>query len=265
MRNIIYVSLIAIELTACNAVTPKQHNNPHYAQQGHGAYYQQQPATAQYNNSQYNAAQYGPAQHYTQNTQNTYQAPNYAQNYGYNPQGYAPAYSAQQSTQKPPLRGPHRALNIPGYFYGTLGLVNYDTDIDNYGIEGRLGYQATKHFGVEAEGSIGISDDEFTTGNLTVSSGFNGNIAAFGVARLPVTDRIALHARGGYDFRSYDNEIRNSAGASLSNSGNLDGFAYGVGGEYALSPRNRLRVDYTLYESDLGTSDAFSVSYKRKF
>jgi len=240
MRNIIYLSLTAIALTACSAATQGPQHNTSFGNQAQFGYQTQaaySQAQTQYNAAQYNAAQYnynnvqtpqfGQINPYTQATHNhvAQQAP-------------TPIYN-NQTRQRPALRGAHKVGKFTPYIY-----------IDNYGIEGRLGYQWTKYFGAEIEGSIALTDDNDTFldpefGEVSSDTGFNNNAAIFAVGRIPVTNRIAIHGRAGYDLRSIDIDL--------------------FGGEYALTQRNRLRVDYTAYESELGTADSISVSYKRKF
>ena len=271
MRNIIYLSLTAIALTACSAATQGPQHNTNFGNQAQFGYQTQaaySQAQTQYNAAQYNTAQYnynnvqtpqfGQINPYTQATHNrvAQQAP-------------TPVYN-NQTRQRPALRGAHKVGKFTPYIYGTLGGVNYDTNIDNYGIEGRLGYQATKYFGAEIEGSIALTDDNDTFfdpefGEVSSDTGFNNNAAIFAVGRIPVTNRIAIHGRAGYDLRSIDIDLMDELGNEANLEENLDGFAYGFGGEYALTQRNRLRVDYTAYESELGTADSISVSYKRKF
>jgi len=45
----------------------------------------------------------------------------------------------------------------------------------------------------------------------------------------------------------------------------LDGIAYGIGAEYALSPVSGLRLDLTEYDNEFGASQSVSASFTRKF
>lgn len=158
------------------------------------------------------------------------------------------------------LRGPKR-----GNFYGTLGGVMYDTDIDSFGLEGRLGYDSGRILGAEIEGSVGLFDEKERISDVDVKTGFDYNVAAFAVARLPLSHRFSVHARGGYDFRSLSSEGTDDFGGSAQADLDLDGFAYGIGAEYALTPRDGLRLDLTSYDNDFGASESVSASYTRKF
>ena len=169
--------------------------------------------------------------------------------------------------QRPQLRGMYGAKL--GHFYGTIGGVMYDTDADSFGIEGRIGYNSGRIFGAEVEGSLGLTDESSVVasavGPIDVKAGFDYNFAAFGIARLPLSHRLSLHARGGYDFRDITAIGTAQDGTSATISQSLDGLAYGVGAEYALSPRDGLRLDFTRYDNDIGASDSVSASYTRKF
>jgi len=183
-----------------------------------------------------------------------------------NPAGYGPQY-VQGFGAAPHLRGLRGPMR--GNFYGTLGGVMYDTDLDSFGLEGRVGYDSGRIFGAEIEGSIGLLDEKETIealgSTIDLKTGIDYNIAAFGLARLPVTPRLSLHARGGYDFRSLTSFGQDDLGNSAEVELDLDGFAYGIGGEYGLSPRSALRVDLTRYDNEFGATESVSASYVRKF
>ena len=146
-----------------------------------------------------------------------------------------------------------RGLRPAGYKYGSLGVNMYDVDAeDALGIQGRLGYQFSPLLGVEAEASYGITDD----GAGATEFDPEYQIAGFGVAKLPLSGPISVHARGGYHNTEYD-----IGAASFSE----DGFAYGAGAEYRLNPRDSLRFDYTNYEVAGANLDSVSLAFQRRF
>jgi len=133
-----------------------------------------------------------------------------------------------------------------GSFYGTLGGVLYDDDSEIFGIEGRLGYDSGYIFGAEIEGSIGVIDEnnvvnEPLIGDVDLNIEANYNIAAFAVARLPISSALSVHGRAGYDFRQLHVDGTAEDGTSEIVSGDLNGFALGAGAEYSLSQRSGLR------------------------
>ncbi len=163
------------------------------------------------------------------------------------------------------LRGQSR-----GNFYGTLGGVMYDTDIDSFGLEGRLGYDSGRRllgasYGAELEGSLGILDEKDVDGDITTKGGFDYNVAAFAVARRSLTPRLSVHGRLGYDFRQLSVKAEDLDGNTGKVELDLDGIAYGIGAEYALSPVSGLRLDLTEYDNEFGASQSVSASFTRKF
>lgn len=191
---------------------------------------------------------------YSGHSSNTYSTPSYGSSSYGSANSYGTTHSAGHHTGTthysggaPALRGRHHSANHNLGYYGTLGAVNVDGDI--FGVQGRLGKNFHKHFGAEIEGSTGITRDNGT--------GLDYSVAGFGVGRLPITQKIGLLARGGYHVSEYSNGAFDNT---------EDGFAYGVGGEYALNSKSGLRADWTRYETDnLGTQDAFSLAYLRRF
>lgn len=293
MRKLAYL-LPAVLLSGCSWMNQAIHGQGHHTSScqpqscapgqgysvsdyGHVAQgYSEYAQTSQDNYGAYNQYQNQPSyahESYNQNAQAQTIQPYDAQaDYGYNTQGYgqgyqsqsAPAYQSGYASAAPyGLRGAQNRK--PGHFYATLGGVVYDTDLDSYGLEGRIGYDTGRYFGAELEGSIGLNDEEDIVGAVTIDSGFDYNVAAFALARLPLTESLSVHARGGYDFRKLSLSGTDNLGNTADTSLNLDGFAYGVGGEFALTPRDGLRLDYTRYDTEFGATKAVSASYVRKF
>ena len=71
-----------------------------------------------------------------------------------------------------------------------------------------------------------------------------------------------MFARGGYTY------IDGSASAGgVAFSGDVDGWAFGGGAEWAFAGPNAIRIDYTRYDfvNGNGDADAFGISYVRRF
>lgn len=173
-----------------------------------------------------------------------------------------------QYTHAPQLRG--MQYQNSGSFYGTLGGVLYDDDSEIFGIEGRLGYDSGHIFGAEIEGSIGVIDEnkvvnEPSIGDVDLNIESNYNIAAFAVARVPISPNLSVHGRAGYDFRQLNVDGTAQDGTSETVSGKLEGFALGAGAEYSLSQRSGLRFDVTRYHNNVGSIESISASFTRKF
>ncbi len=164
----------------------------------------------------------------------------------------------------PALRGMHNPHAAQGYKYGTAGVIMYDHASDNYGIQGRAGYQSRGLFGAELEGSIGLTEESgaYNTGQLTRK--FDNSFGAFGLARLPLKEKLSVHGRFGLHSTRYSTDFDD--GTAVTSSSTTDtGLAYGIGAEYSLSARNQLRFDYTKYNLDRGAADSISLGLVRKF
>lgn len=154
------------------------------------------------------------------------------------------------------------------YTYGTLGATMYDVESELFGVQGRLGWQSKSFFGAEIEGSFGLTDDdatvEFGGVPLTSEIGVDTQIAGFGVARFPVSDRFNILGRVGYHRTEFSGEVTDGVTvADLDFS--TDGIAYGLGAEYALGRKTSIRADYTRYDLDGEDADAVSLAIARKF
>ncbi|MGJ8563161.1 MAG: outer membrane protein [Alphaproteobacteria bacterium] len=270
MYRILLLSSSAVLISACsmnNEARTYGHSQTassgcYVSQCASGCYVSQCPTGATYSvANQQSSTQYDYNQGYQQQPQAQSYSYDYAQQpdphvYGTQVQGghYTPAAYAQGGQYTygaPQLRGPHKARRN-GYIYGSLGTSLYDVDSDAIGLQARLGYQSAYYVGAELEGSVGVIKESASAANVDYQ------IAGFAVGRLPITDRIAVHARGGY----HSTQIGIGGGSVT-----LDGVAYGGGAEYAWNPRNSVRVDYTRYEEDSTSSalDSVSLAFAHKF
>lgn len=165
------------------------------------------------------------------------------------------------------LRG--KSKGFEPHVYGTLGYVNYETGEKLHGTQARLGLQLGKHFGVEAEGSLGISDEDrkITIGAIPINQnlGIKNSVAGFGVVRVPLFSKFSSYGRLGYHRTEIDQEITTGTADPVLSSFAVEGMAYGGGLEYAFNPRTALRVDYTIYDFEGKDSDALAVALSRKF
>lgn len=146
-----------------------------------------------------------------------------------------------------------------------MGATVYDVDSDLFGVLGRIGYQSKSIWGAEVEGTLGLSSDTSNTATLRRSLTVKNSIAGFGVARVPVSRKFNVLARAGYHSTELRVKANDTAGNSIRNTFSTDGLAYGVGAEYAVSPRTSFRADFTAYDYDGPDADAFSLTVARKF
>ncbi len=140
--------------------------------------------------------------------------------------------------------------------YVNLGVKTYE--FDTYNVMGRLGYNVSKNFGIEAEGSIGIIDDELISG---VDLETQWDLGAYVVGRVPVSKKLDLFARAGYTTVNIHVEGTGVQTADF----NADGFAVGGGLQYNISDLNGIRIGYTYNEADGLDADVIDLSFVRKF
>jgi outer membrane autotransporter protein len=95
-------------------------------------------------------------------------------------------------------------------------------------------------------------------------TGVDTQIAGFGVARLPVSDRLNVLGRVGYHKTDFSGEVTDGV-TPTDLDFSTDGIAYGAGVEYAVGQRTSVRADYTRYDFDGAEADAVSLAIARKF
>ena len=137
--------------------------------------------------------------------------------------------------------------------YVTAGVAHATTDSDEFGdfdengghLQLRLGYAFNRYLATEAEGSLAVLKPKLRNPAEGSRLILDHYAAAFAVARLPVSDRVTLHGRGGYYAGSVPLEARGARETE-----NFDGFAYGLGLSYHWD-QNAIRADYTVLTSSL--------------
>lgn len=148
--------------------------------------------------------------------------------------------------------------------YGTVGYANVSADdgadVNLGALQARFGARFGKYFGVEGELAGGVKDDSFDVAGTNVDVELKHEVGAFAVGYYPVTERFDIFARAGYAT----SEVK-ASGAGISDSADLDGFAYGVGGQYFFTEKDGVRLDWTRHDGDDAEADVVGVSYVRKF
>lgn len=269
MHRILILSSAAIVLSGCSFNQTGSHfgyGHSSYGQSGH-----MQSGAYGYNNcGAVNCApgnSYAVADTHTDQYADNYETPQHpsAHAYGSQVQAY-PAHDSQGYGygQIPQLRGAYGPRAQRGYKYGTLGAVLYDTDLDIAGIQGRLGIQSAKYFGAEVEGSIGLISDKESFGAAELKSSVDYSLGAFIRGVVPISQRLNIFSRAGYHVTGIDVALSDST-TTVEDSDSFDGFAYGGGVEYALNPRDAIRLDYTRYDLGPGETESLVIAYARKF
>ena len=131
------------------------------------------------------------------------------------------------------------------------------------GTDGALrgGYDFTQNFGVEADILFGVVDETVNAFGTDVDVSADIGFGGFGVARLPLGENNSnLFIRAGYGTLNIEGE---ALGVTVAE--DVDGFAYGLGGEFYFDGVNGVRVDYTIYDGDDGDLDTYGIHYIRRF
>ncbi|WGM48517.1 hypothetical protein KOAAANKH_03419 [Brevundimonas sp. NIBR10] len=156
-----------------------------------------------------------------------------------------------------------QSLQSPTY-YGTLGYSQMQGDDADLGaVTGRLGAKLTPYLGVEGETSFGVGHDDVSFAGVDGKVEHRYDVAAYGVATLPVQPNFDLFARVGYGVT----EVKASA-AGVAASDHSDSVNYGVGANYHLDGVNGIRADWTrrdFQDDNAGEADVYSLSFIRKF
>ena len=153
--------------------------------------------------------------------------------------------------------------------YATVGYTSFDakdSGVNIGAITGRAGVQLHPNFAAEGELSFGVQDDDVREMGVDVNIKHRFDVAAYGVAILPLGERAQLFARLGFGHTEI--EAKGSApGSTVTVS--LDGksWNYGVGGQYFIDGKNGVRADWTRrdFTEDQGNIDVYSISYVRRF
>lgn len=145
---------------------------------------------------------------------------------------------------------------------GNVELSGAYTSIDGDGADvgaltGRGTYFFNRYLGAEGEVSIGIDDADVGVGTVELDN----SLAAFGVLRAPVSDRVELFGRLGYATSEFEASVPGLGSASA----DVDGLAYGVGGKFFLTDNFGIRADASRFEGDDSEADVFSIGGVYRF
>lgn len=140
--------------------------------------------------------------------------------------------------------------------YASAGIGVLDASPVKLGVATfRVGANFTPVFGVEAEGSFGVSGDKI----LGVNYDINTEYGAFVTLRKAFGERGTLIGRVGYA----SGEVEASVGP-ISVTDTQSGAAYGLGVQGQIGDSSAIRLDWTRYNFD-EDADAVSVSFVHTF
>ncbi|KCZ56331.1 porin family protein [Hyphomonas chukchiensis] len=173
-----------------------------------------------------------------------------------------------------------------GYSYVNIEPDGADSGVDTNAITGRVGYQFTPMFSLEADLTSGIDDGEFdynvdeddfnlddnddTDLNDVIAAsgdlGLNYLVGLYGRASVPLTERLDVSARAGYAYIDVDATVVTPGGTTLGViEDSADGLALGAGLTYDLTDNWQLRGDYTYYDFEDTDTGAATIAVGYKF
>ena len=173
-----------------------------------------------------------------------------------------------------------------GYSYVNIEPDGADSGVDTNAITGRVGYQFTPMFSLEADLTSGIDDGEFdynvdeddfnlddnddTDLNDVIAAsgdlGLNYLVGLYGRASVPLTERLNVSARAGYAYIDVDATVVTPGGTVLGViEDSADGPALGAGLTYDLTDNWQLRGDYTYYDFEDTDTGAATIAVGYKF
>lgn len=159
-------------------------------------------------------------------------------------------------------------------FFAELGYARYgidvsDQDYDPGANQLRGGYMFSPHLGIELEAAVGANDGSLSSGGTRISVEIDQAIAAYFVGRWPITERVELIGRAGYQKLDVSVAGEQTGQATVRQSGDGEGVVFGGGLEYQFGTYG-VRADYTWASeaSPFPASDrieTISVSLTRAF
>lgn len=160
---------------------------------------------------------------------------------------------------------PAAAQSVSNPFSGPYGSVSYGSvqtdaaDLD--AVTARIGAKLTPYIGLEAEGSLGVGDED-VTGVPGTTVELKHDLAAYVTGAIPVSPNLELFGRLGYGTTRVRAES-----VTLSESASEESVNYGVGANYLFDGTNGIRADWTRrdFRSDGGEADVWTVGYVRRF
>ena len=130
------------------------------------------------------------------------------------------------------------------------GTIIGDSDVSLGGAQARIGFRGA-HFGIEAEGMIGVTGDSIAGLDVDLDSQFAGYVVGY----MPVSENVDLIGRVGYGTFQVSTPF---------GSGDAQTTNFGVGLQYNMDANNGFRADYTYMSGD-GNAYMAGISYVRTF
>ncbi|KAF0279929.1 hypothetical protein BA897_04115 [Spiribacter roseus] len=142
------------------------------------------------------------------------------------------------------ISGP--VLAQQGYVGFSIGSV--DVDIEGYptatptAFISHFGGEVNEYFSYEFRVGNGIADDDIDVLGSNVDVSLNPFYGAYGIGRLPISDRISFYGLAGYTYG--ETKFEGPGGVEEESESDL---SYGVGGQIGLTDRITGFVEYVQY------------------
>ncbi|WP_019959971.1 porin family protein [Woodsholea maritima] len=171
-----------------------------------------------------------------------------------------------------------QAQESKGEWHLGAGWSYFDQDVAKvHAVTVRGGYDFNEYLGLEAEGSLGVTDETYSgsvtyagntaTGSIDIK--LKHTIAAFAKVQYPLNEQFSVFARLGYSRGKAEADVDGTVNGTAikgSISDTSDGVAYGAGVEWAFAGQNSVRFDYTRHDHDNNVElDQWGVSFVRRF
>ena len=136
--------------------------------------------------------------------------------------------------------------------YGDIGYqhVQGDTlggEVASYGlVTGHLGYDFSRHFGVELEAATGVVDEEADLYEEGVDSSFG----LFARLKVPVSNSTEIFARAGFSQTTFSGRYDDGF-TEITYEVEDTGEAFGFGVNHLLAGNTGFRLEYTRYNFDI--------------
>lgn len=159
------------------------------------------------------------------------------------------------------------AQKAPGGLYGELGYTMVTVspsdapDFKPSILRAILGYQINSNFSVEGALGMGVSDGTATIQGHDVKLKLSSLYGIYAKAKTELAPGVEAFARAGYTKANSTFAVSGQADTSDSS----DGFSWGMGASYAVSPTVALSVDYMSYtnkDNIKATGPTFGVVFK---
>ena len=150
--------------------------------------------------------------------------------------------------------------------YAEIGYTQFNidgggSDVKPGALRGIVGYNVHPNVAVEGMLAFGVKEDDVSVGGVNAEVKLKNALGLYVKPKVNVGEAFEVFGRLGYTRA----KVEASVGA-LSGSGSESGFSYGLGANFAFSPRAYVGIDYMRYLKEDGVkTDGFTVGVGYRF